>query len=226
MKAALMKLPPKRAIVVAIAAVLATLLVTPATGSSRSCRRSASAARRPLSRLRRGRDQPDGAAGRRPAGRAAGRSRRQGQEGRPAVRHRSGAGQGRGGARRGGAGRGQARYENLLTGKRPEEQDVVRAQRRETEAAWRWPRSRSSARPSCWPRASARARTTTRRNRRCASCASRLASLAAQEKVGDLAARPDEIAAASGAGRPGPGQSRPGEEAARRPDAGRARGRR
>ena len=44
----------------------------------------------------------------------------------------------------------QARHENLLTGKRTEEQDVIRAQRREIEASLALGRdTSSSARPTC-----------------------------------------------------------------------------
>jgi HlyD family secretion protein len=90
----------------------------------------------------------------------------------------------------------KSRYENLLTGKRQEEQDVTRAQRRESEAALAEAeleykrQSDLLARGINSRQAYEQAESTLRQLH------ARVASLTAQEKVNDLAARPDEIAAA------------------------------
>ncbi|HSI01195.1 MAG TPA: HlyD family efflux transporter periplasmic adaptor subunit [Reyranella sp.] len=89
----------------------------------------------------------------------------------------------------------KSRYENLLTGKRPEEQDVVRSQRKEAEASLALAETEFKRQGQLLERGF-----TTRQNYDHAESQvyqlrSRVASLAAQEKVGDLAARPDEIAA-------------------------------
>ena len=53
--------------------------------------------------------------------------------------------------------------QNMLTGKRPEEQDVIRARRRRSRGGTRAGGDRSSnVRPSCWQGASARTRPTNR----------------------------------------------------------------
>ena len=117
-----------------------------------------------------------------------------------------------------------ARYENLLTGKRQEEQDVVRAQRRETEARWRWPRSSSSARAELRQgRRHAQGLRAGRLPGRASCGAGRLARRPGARRRARRA--PDEIAAAKALVDQRPGEPRSGEEAARRSDAGRARGR-
>ena len=65
----------------------------------------------------------------------------------------------------------RARHENMLTGKRPEEQDVVRAQRREIEASLAMAETELKRQVELLPRASRRARPTTRPNPRSRSCA-------------------------------------------------------
>ena len=90
----------------------------------------------------------------------------------------------------------KARYENLLTGKRQEEQDVTRGQRREIEASLALAEVELQRQAQLLEKS-----ITTRQNydhaeSQVRQLRSRAASLAAQEKVGDLAARPDEIDAA------------------------------
>lgn len=90
----------------------------------------------------------------------------------------------------------QARYENLLKGKRQEEQDVVRAQRRETEAALAQAEIEYKRQAELLARGVGTRKDYEQAESQARQLRSRSASLAAQEKVGDLAARPDEIAAA------------------------------
>lgn len=90
----------------------------------------------------------------------------------------------------------QARYENLLKGKRPEEQDVVRAQRRENEAALAQAEIEYKRQAELLARGVGTRKDYEQAESQARQLRSRSASLAAQEKVGDLAARPDEIAAA------------------------------
>jgi HlyD family secretion protein len=90
----------------------------------------------------------------------------------------------------------QARYENLLKGKREEEQDVVRAQRRETEAALSQAEVELKRQAELVTRGVGTRKEYEQAESMARQLRSRAASLAAQEKVGDLAARPDEIAAA------------------------------
>src|SRR5215470_16213737 len=85
----------------------------------------------------------------------------------------------------------KARHENLLTGKRPEEQDIIRAQRRETEASLALAEAELLARKVSTQQAHDQAQSQVLQLR------ARLASLAAQERVGDLAARQAEIDAAA-----------------------------
>ncbi len=90
----------------------------------------------------------------------------------------------------------KARHENMLTGKRQEEQDVVRAQRREIEAALvqaeaELKRQTKLVRNISTHQAFEQADSQVRQLK------SRAASLEAQERVGDLAARQSEIAAAA-----------------------------
>jgi HlyD family secretion protein len=90
----------------------------------------------------------------------------------------------------------KSRYENLLKGKRPEEKEVTSAQRRETQAALANAeiefkrQSELLAKGISTRRDYDNAESTLRQLR------SRSASLEAQERVNELAARPDEIAAA------------------------------
>ena len=90
----------------------------------------------------------------------------------------------------------QARYENLLKGKRQEEQDVVRAQLRETEAALAMAEIELKRQAELVTRGVGTRKDYEQADSQARQLRSRSASLAAQEKVGDLGARPDEIAAA------------------------------
>ena len=102
----------------------------------------------------------------------------------------------------------QARHENMLTGKRPEEQDVVRAQRREIEASLAMAETELKRQASCWPSGFTTRQAYDQAESQVAQLRARLASLAAQERVGDLAARQPEIAAAAALIDQRPGQSR------------------
>lgn len=90
----------------------------------------------------------------------------------------------------------RARYENLLKGKRPEEQDVVRAQRRENDAALAQAEIEFKRQTDLLAKGVGTRKDYEQSESMARQLRSRAASLAAQEKVGDLAARPDEIAAA------------------------------
>jgi HlyD family secretion protein len=90
----------------------------------------------------------------------------------------------------------KSRYENLLTGKRQEEQDVVRGQRRETEAALAMAETELKRQTDLLARGFATRQTYEQAESQARQLRSRANSLAAQERVGDLAARPDEILAA------------------------------
>ena len=90
----------------------------------------------------------------------------------------------------------QARYENLLKGKRQEEQDVVRAQRRENDAALAQAEIEFKRQTELLAKGVGTRKDYEQAESMTRQLRSRAASLAAQEKVGDLAARPDEIAAA------------------------------
>jgi HlyD family secretion protein len=90
----------------------------------------------------------------------------------------------------------QSRYENLLKGKRPEEKEITTAQRRETEAALanaeiEYKRQSELLTKGVGTRKDYENAESTMRQLRM-----RQSSLIAQEKVNELAARPDEIAAA------------------------------
>lgn len=89
-----------------------------------------------------------------------------------------------------------ARYENMLTGKRQEEQDVVRGQRREVEASLALAEIELKRQAQLLERAYTTRQAYDQADAQVRQLRSRAASLAAQEKVGDLAARPDEIDAA------------------------------
>jgi HlyD family secretion protein len=90
----------------------------------------------------------------------------------------------------------KSRYENLLTGKRQEEQDVVRGQRRETEAALAMAETEFKRQSDLLARGFATRQAYEQAESQTRQLRSRANSLAAQERVGDLAARPDEIQAA------------------------------
>lgn len=89
-----------------------------------------------------------------------------------------------------------ARYENMLTGKRQEEQDVIRGQRREVEASLALAETELKRQAQLLERAYTTRQAYDQADAQVRQLRSRAASLAAQEKVGDLAARPDEIDAA------------------------------
>ena len=90
----------------------------------------------------------------------------------------------------------KARYENMLTGKRQEEQDVIRGQRREVEASLALAEVELKRQAQLLERAYTTRQAYDQADAQVRQLRSRAASLAAQEKVGDLAARPDEIDAA------------------------------
>lgn len=91
----------------------------------------------------------------------------------------------------------KARHENLLTGKRPEEQDVIRAQRRETEAGLAMAETELKRQTELLPRGFTTRQAYDQAESQVKQLRARLASLAAQERVGDLSARQAEIAAAA-----------------------------
>ena len=91
----------------------------------------------------------------------------------------------------------RARHENMLTGKRPEEQDVVRAQRREIEASLAMAETELKRQVELLPRGFTTRQAYDQAQSQVSQLRARLASLAAQERVGDLAARQSEIAAAA-----------------------------
>ena len=91
----------------------------------------------------------------------------------------------------------RARHENMLTGKRPEEQDVVRAQRREIEASLAMAETELKRQVELLPRGFTTRQAYDQAESQVSQLRARLASLAAQERVGDLAARQSEIAAAA-----------------------------
>jgi len=91
----------------------------------------------------------------------------------------------------------KARHENMLTGKRPEEQDVVRAQRREVEASLAMAEAELKRQAELLPRGFTTRQAYDQAESQARQLHARLASLAAQERAGDLAARQAEIAAAA-----------------------------
>jgi HlyD family secretion protein len=91
----------------------------------------------------------------------------------------------------------KARHENLLTGKRPEEQDVIRAQRREVEANLAMAETEFKRQEDLLPRGFTTRQAYDQAQSQMLQLRARLASLAAQERVGDLAARQAEITAAA-----------------------------
>lgn len=91
----------------------------------------------------------------------------------------------------------KARHENMLTGKRQEEQDVVRAQRREVEAALVQAEADLKRQTELVARNITTHQAFEQAHSQVRQLRSRAASLAAQERVGDLAARQSEIVAAA-----------------------------
>lgn len=91
----------------------------------------------------------------------------------------------------------RARHQNMLTGKRPEEQDVIRAQQREVEAALAQAEAELKRQTELVTRGISTRQAYEAAEARVRQLHSRAASLAAQERVGDLAARQAEITAAA-----------------------------
>jgi len=91
----------------------------------------------------------------------------------------------------------KARHENLLTGKRQEEQDVIRAQRREVDAALVMAESELKRQAELVQRNYATRQAYDQAESQVHQLRARAASLAAQERAGDLAARGAEIEAAA-----------------------------
>lgn len=90
----------------------------------------------------------------------------------------------------------QSRYENLLKGKRQEEKDVTTAQRRETEAALAMAELEYKRQSDLVAKGFGTHKDYEQAESQLRQLRSRQASLTAQERVNELAARPDEIAAA------------------------------
>ena len=90
----------------------------------------------------------------------------------------------------------RARYENLLTGKRQEEKDVTTMQRRETEAALAQAEVELKRQTELVAKGYSTRKDYDQAESMARQLRSRAASLGAQERVNELPARPDEIAAA------------------------------
>jgi HlyD family secretion protein len=90
----------------------------------------------------------------------------------------------------------RSRYENLLTGKRQEEKDVTTMQRKETEAALVQAEIELKRQTELVAKGYSTRKDYEQAESQARQLRSRAASLAAQERVNELAARPDEIAAA------------------------------
>ncbi|MFO1158708.1 MAG: HlyD family efflux transporter periplasmic adaptor subunit [Reyranellaceae bacterium] len=90
----------------------------------------------------------------------------------------------------------KSRYENLRTGKRKEELDVITSQRRETEAALAMAETELKRQSELVARGFATRQAYEQAESQARQLRSRLASMAAQERAANLAARPDEIEAA------------------------------
>jgi len=90
----------------------------------------------------------------------------------------------------------KSRYENLLKGKRPEEKEVTTAQRRETEAALAMAETEYRRQSELLAKGFGTRKDFENAESNMRQLRMRQASLMAQEKVNELAARPDEIAAA------------------------------
>jgi HlyD family secretion protein len=91
----------------------------------------------------------------------------------------------------------QARHDNLLTGKRSEEQDVIRAQRRELEAGLTLAEQELKRQTDLTAKSYSSRQSYDQAVEKVAELRARAAALAARERVGDLAARESEIAAAA-----------------------------
>ena len=91
----------------------------------------------------------------------------------------------------------KARHENMLTGKRPEEQDVIRAQRHEIEASLALAETEFKRQGDLLARNFTTRQAYDQAESRVLQLRARLASMAAQERAGDLAARQSEITAAA-----------------------------
>ena len=91
----------------------------------------------------------------------------------------------------------QARHANLLTGKRSEEQDVVRAQRRELEASLALAEQDLKRQTDLTAKNYVSRQSYDQAVAQVAELRARAASLAAKERAGDLAAREFEITAAA-----------------------------
>jgi HlyD family secretion protein len=91
----------------------------------------------------------------------------------------------------------QARHANLLTGKRSEEQDVVRAQRRELEATLTLAEQDLKRQTDLTAKNYVSRQSYDQAVAQVAELRARAASLAAKERAGDLAARESEITAAA-----------------------------
>ena len=91
----------------------------------------------------------------------------------------------------------QARHNNLLTGKRSEEQDVVRARRRELEAGLTLAEQELKRQTDLTAKNYSTRQNYDQAVEKVAELRARAAALAAQERAGDLAARESEIAAAA-----------------------------
>lgn len=90
----------------------------------------------------------------------------------------------------------RSRYENLLKGKRPEEKEVTTAQRHETEAALANAEIEYKRQSELLAKGVGTKKDYDNAQSQMRQLRMRQDSLAAQEKVNELAARPDEIAAA------------------------------
>jgi HlyD family secretion protein len=90
----------------------------------------------------------------------------------------------------------RSRYDNLLKGKRQEEKDVTTMQRRETEAALAQAEVELKRQSELLAKGFATRKDYEQADSMARQLRSRAASLGAQERVNELAARPDEIAAA------------------------------
>lgn len=91
----------------------------------------------------------------------------------------------------------RARHENLLTGKRPEEQEVIRAQRQEIAASLSLAETEFKRQGELLARSVTTRQAYDQAESRVHQLRARLASMSAQERAGDLAAREAEIAAAA-----------------------------
>jgi len=91
----------------------------------------------------------------------------------------------------------RARHENLLTGKRPEEQDVIRAQRREIAANLSMAETELKRQTELLAKGFTTRQAYDQAESQVNQLRARLASMAAQERAGDLAARQAEIDAAA-----------------------------